>query len=68
MSKFVYISGDDWNGIYKDGKLIAEGHSFSVGKLFALLEIECDIKIANDDWLYEVSSFPEKLEDVKYYE
>jgi hypothetical protein len=30
MSEYGYVETDDWRGLYKDGKIILQGHSWSV--------------------------------------
>lgn len=34
MSDFILMQGDEWQALYEDGKLIAQGHHLSVGDLF----------------------------------
>ena len=63
--KIVIVNGDDWAGIYIDGKLQYEGHSISPNDILTVLgiehkEIECDY-----DWLAERGSLPENLKQVK---
>lgn len=64
MPKFVYVDGDDWNGLYEDGKLIWQGHSTHPQELLELVGIDVDFKEADGDWLCERGHLPEELEDV----
>lgn len=67
MNELVIVEGDDWEGIYGDGKLIGEGHSFSAHRLGKLLGgapvcIVRNIYIGN---AYEdVGRLPQLLADV----
>ncbi|SDQ98358.1 hypothetical protein SAMN05519103_00304 [Rhizobiales bacterium GAS113] len=63
------VDGDDWSGLYIDGKLQTEGHSIpvqnalrSVRELgpFTVMCIEAD-----SDWLYDEGNLPRDLVDVK---
>lgn len=63
------VRGDDWDGIYIDGKLHSEGHSFSD---FSLLELGISLPVntkletifPNVDWLEYEGSYPDNLEHV----
>jgi hypothetical protein len=41
MARITIVDGDsgDWVGIYKDGKLLDQGHSFEPGEVLDLLGI-----------------------------
>lgn len=64
MAKFSYVDGDDWNGLYKDGKLIWQGHNITTYRLLELIGAEVDYKEADGDWLMDRGDLPVKLEDV----
>lgn len=64
--KFTYVMGDDWDGIYKDGKLFAEGHSFHPKTFFQACGVEYDIKCVDLGWLEDRGNLPDKLSEVKY--
>lgn len=72
--QYVLVDGDDWSGLYCNGRLISEGHSFSVREIFELIQenggavsrfnsVEADM-----DWLSDVGSLPEDLREVKLFE
>ena len=74
MSKqYVIVNGDDWQGIFVDGKLISEGHSFSSYELLEIVKehgavgefwsLEPDM-----DWLEDRGGLPDTLRDVKLHE
>ena len=61
----THVSGDDWEGIYIDGKLVEEGHNVQLRDFakhvgITLQEIEADL-----EWLEDEGSLPEVLLDVK---
>ena len=64
MPEFTYVDGDDWNGLYKDGELIWQGHSLSTYQVFKFLGIALDMKAADGDWLYDKGNLPQYLKDV----
>lgn len=64
--KFTYVMGDDWDGLYTEGKLVREGHSFSVRHLFEWLGVDVDIVVADLNWLGERGNLPEDLKDIKH--
>lgn len=63
--EITLVDGDDWTGIYIDGKLAAEGHSFDKADLLQILNIPYEYKEADPDWMYEVGNLPKNLSDVK---
>jgi hypothetical protein len=64
----VFVTGDDWEGIYVEGLLIKQGHSITV--LDALMvgadnpSLKRVQKEANIDWLNDVGELPEQIRDV----
>ena len=65
MTKYVVIQCDDWTGMYKDGKLVQEGHEISSRDMCH--ELGIDFKFDEgvvDDYLMENGRFPENLEDL----
>jgi hypothetical protein len=69
MADMTLVRGDDWEGIYIDGKLMAEGHSIklAVGIAMAIehrprgiTTVFCDL-----DWLHDEGNLPQALADVK---
>jgi hypothetical protein len=59
---FVYVSGDDWNALYKDGVLAHEGHSSIDHEYLFILQIPS--VEASLDWLMEEGRYPQELKDV----
>jgi len=68
MSRVVYVSGDDWVGLYVDGVLFAEGHSLHPRDVAAACGVELEQLSCDCDWLYEAGSLPDGLSDVKLEE
>lgn len=65
LKKITLVSGDDWQGLYIDGKLAIEGHSVSVEDVLLMLDINHETLFANDNWLDVEGYLPEDLKDVK---
>jgi len=71
VSAFTVVNGDDWTGLYVDGKLVEQGHSISASDA---LRIARDYKkiesvetlYADIDWLHDLGWLPDKLSDVKF--
>ena len=66
----VIVRADDWAGIYVEGRLGQEGHSFSdaelirVGQENPTLDIiskECDY-----EWAHDLGNFPADLREVRF--
>jgi hypothetical protein len=68
MNKFVIVgsSSGDWYGLYRDGKLLTEGHSLDVEEVLSLLGFDVSQKEAAEDWLEDRGDLPKKLKDVKF--
>lgn len=64
------IRGNDWEGIYIDGKLTTEGHSHEVVEAIRLAirrkVSEVVVKECDFDWLLDQGNLPTDLADVKY--
>lgn len=63
--KIVIVNGDDWHGLYVDGKLYHEGHDIPIDIIFQALnvpfkKIECDYA-----WLEKARKLPADLQRVK---
>lgn len=69
MSKLTLVRGDDWEGIYIDGKLVTEGHSHDTMEAIKLAiargVTEAETMWANDAWLQDEGSLPRALHDVR---
>lgn len=82
MSKAIILQGDDWEGLYVDGKLIEEGHTLNQGysRIKYLSQLAKKYKFALDDvkeqylededleWMAEecLSGFPEYISEFRY--
>jgi hypothetical protein len=62
---FVGCDGEDWEGLYIDGKLYVEGHSISVKDLLDSLDIPYSNVECDDAWLDKKGCLPKLLKDVK---
>lgn len=62
----VLVHGEDWSGLYLNGKLVYENHSISSETLLDCLEIPYDVRWVNEDWLFDFGSLPRTLGDVVY--
>jgi hypothetical protein len=54
----------DWMGLYRDGELVGQGHSFDAQDVLELLKIEHEVIIPDSEWLAKMGGLPEKLSDV----
>jgi hypothetical protein len=65
VPKIDLVYGDDWIGLYLDGKLVEEGHSLEPFHVLDALGIKHTYHAADIDWLHEEGCLPERLDDVK---
>lgn len=64
--KIVFITADDWEGLYIDGTLVAEGHNIPRHELMRALGFEDYKSLSADyEWLSERGTLPKKLSEVK---
>lgn len=72
MTEMTIIRGDYWVGVYIDNKIVMEAHEVSPYEAVeAALEHNVTSiaeKNADLDWLEDVGSLPELLEDVQFEE
>jgi len=69
--KIALVQGDEWQGLYLDGKLVLENHSLSARHVLEKLrdhsddiqELSC--LIVDEEWLDGQGSLPERLSDVE---
>lgn len=66
--KLVMVSSasGDWEGLYVDGVLKAEGHRVRTDEVLAILGIKIEEKECEEDWLESRGEFPVKLSEVKF--
>ncbi len=66
MKKITIVSnGDDWEGVYLDGKLLAQGHSVDADDILVALGYKVVDVLTEEGWLEDQGYLPENLEDVK---
>jgi hypothetical protein len=63
--KVAFVDGDDWQGVYIDGKLQEQGHHIRIDELLRLLGIDGEQIYADDDWLAKRGGLPPDLDEVK---
>lgn len=73
MDRRVVIAlGDDWSGLYIDGKLVHEGHNIDETWMASLLSEHLGIDMTAEwvdlDWIYDRGRLPESIEDVEWEE
>lgn len=61
----AFVDGDDWQGLYLDGKLVLENHSLYSIEVLEALKIKFKYIEADGDWMMENGHLPEKLSQVK---
>ncbi len=59
------VDGDDWEGLYIDGKLIEEHHCVRTESVLQHLGIPCEMIYPDQNWLENRGNLPVRLEDVK---
>jgi hypothetical protein len=59
------VDGDDWEGLYVDGRLVTEGHRVSVTEALNAVGVSCEVVYADDHWLEEVGRLPDQLRKVR---
>lgn len=65
IPKLTRVWADDWEALYIDGVLKADGHSLSPRDIFEALGLECkELEAAKDEDGYTFV-FTKKLEDMK---
>lgn len=72
-NQVIKVTGDDWTGIYIDGRLRAQGHSIPFSELMEALEEYTTHKInfweeleADIEWLEGEGYLPDTLAEVKF--
>ena len=62
--KVGLVRGDDWEGLYLDGKLVEEGHHLRLTDVLKHFGIECEEVWPDDSWLEERGRLPENFDEV----
>lgn len=60
----LLVSGDDWEGIYVDGKIHVQGHQVRLEDFARIFGIELKHKGVGSGWLYDEGHLPYNLEDI----
>ena len=65
--KLILMRGDDWEGIYYEGKLLYQGHSINWYDVLKKLGYATKLKYieSEEDWKELGWSLPENIEDVQ---
>lgn len=64
-AEIIEVDGEDWAGLYINGKLYAEGDSLDWDVFFKMLLPQTKTITADPEWVREVGNLPENLEEVK---
>ena len=64
MKSVQLVYGDDWKGLYVNGKLAYEGHSITPKEILDAIGIESEWVAVDPDWLESRGSLPENLSEV----
>lgn len=59
-----WVLEDNWEGLYVDGVLKAEGHSISVRDVAQALGVALEVLVADERWLEEQGRLPASLGEV----
>lgn len=65
QKKIVIVNGDDWQGIYINGKLYYEGHSIPNHIVLEALDAPYETTECDSNWLEECGNLPKNLEEVR---
>lgn len=63
--QFTLVSGDDWHGLYRSGRLIAEGHRIQAQDVLDALGLPLDYVEADLEWLEKAGGLPKALREVR---
>lgn len=66
MKDIRVISGDDWVGLYIEGKLEAQGHSVSLADFAEAIDVKIDVEHVDDagqEYLDRMGYFPDTLKE-----
>lgn len=64
----IIDNGDDWIGVYIDGKLVVQDHRINPRELLKQLGYFVECPEPDYDWMDDVAYLPEDLSDVKLLE
>jgi len=66
--KFVLVNDDCWEGLYKDGALVAQGHRIEMETLAVAAGLDFELKFADSEATAETGWLPDNLDEVKFNE
>jgi hypothetical protein len=62
--QITFVVGDDWEGLYVDGKLEAQNNSLGAREVLRAIGLLYDCRVIDDIWLGELTTLPDNLADV----
>lgn len=64
-ASYILVSnGDDWEGLYVNGKLVQQDHSLSARDVLSLIGIDIEQRWVSYDYTAERGNLPDKLADI----
>lgn len=68
LTGLVIVSAEsgDWEGLYRNGILLTQGHSLRIWEVLKLLGFCVEERVADDEWIENNGSLPESLDWVEY--
>lgn len=62
--KVDFIRSDDWEGLYIDGKCVAQGHLLDVEEVLSFLNVECTFRWLDSGYMMSLGWLPTDLKDI----
>jgi hypothetical protein len=62
--QITFVVGDDWEGLYIDGRLEAQNNSLGAREVLRAIGLFYDYLEVDDDWLDDLTTLPQNLADV----
>lgn len=63
--QITFVYGDDWEGLYVNGRLEAQGHAVSRREILSALGYSFEEVEADLEWLHDEGELPPRLSDVQ---
>ena len=68
-NEFIFVSTDDWEGYYINGRLKNEGHRMESSEWLELIEKNTHFTSVKSFWvdeeyMHDIGSFPEKFSEI----
>lgn len=67
-NKITIIEGDEWTGVYVNGKLKYQNDHVELKHVLKSIGIKSEVKYADLEWLGQEGVFPHNLKDCKFSE